>query len=102
MIYGTHTCRKPKSPQSDGKTPPFTEHHSLADRKSMGKALRDKCLRSAHAEWKPLHNRPDPVSLVLRADEGRLPDLLPLRHGRMAVLSVDVLSANKKLTVVFR
>ena len=28
-------------------------------------------------------DRPDPVRLVLKADEGRLPDLLPLRHGRM-------------------
>ncbi len=49
----------------------------------MGKALRDKCPRTSHAEWKPPHNRPDPVRLVLQADEGRLTELLPLRHGRM-------------------
>ena len=51
----------------------------------MGKALRDKCPRTSHAEWKPPHDRPDPVRLVLKADEGRLPDLLPLRHGRMVL-----------------
>ncbi len=51
----------------------------------MGKALRDKCSRVSHAEWKPPRDRPDPVRLVLKADEGRLPDLLPLRHGRMAL-----------------
>ena len=51
----------------------------------MGKALRDKCPRISHAEWKPPHDRPDPVRLVLKADEGRLPDLLPLRHGRMVL-----------------
>ncbi len=50
----------------------------------MGKTLRSKCPRKAHAEWKPAADRPDPVQLVLRAEEGRLPDLLPLRHGRMA------------------
>jgi uncharacterized protein (DUF2252 family) len=51
----------------------------------MGKALRDKCSRISHAEWKPPRNRPNPVSLVLKADEGRIPDLLPLRHGRMVL-----------------
>ena len=51
----------------------------------MGKALRDKCPRPSHAAWKPPHNRPDPVRLVLKADEGRLPELLPLRHGRTAL-----------------
>ena len=58
-------------------------HRSTADRKAVGKALREKCPRTSHAEWKPPQNRPDPVALVLRADEGRLPDLLSLRHGRM-------------------
>ena len=51
----------------------------------MGKALRDKCPRDSHAEWKPPHNRPDPVRVVLKTDEGRLPDLVPLRHGRMVL-----------------
>jgi len=47
--------------------------------------LRDKCSRASHAEWKPPHNRPDPVSVVLKTDEGRLPDLISLRHGRMVL-----------------
>ncbi len=49
----------------------------------MGKAMREKCPRSSHAEWNPPQNRPDPVYLVHKADEGRIPGLLPLRHGRM-------------------
>jgi len=49
----------------------------------MGKALREKCPRSSHAEWNAPHDRPDPVDLVHRADEGRVPGLLSLRHGRM-------------------
>ena len=53
------------------------------ERYAAGKALRDACPRSAHAIWKPAADRPDPVRLVLEADKGRLPDLLPLRHGRM-------------------
>lgn len=50
---------------------------------AIGKTLRSKCPRKAHAEWKPAADRPDPVELVLRAESGRMPDLLPLRHGRM-------------------
>ena len=49
----------------------------------MGKALRDQCPRSSHAEWKPPRDRPDPVVLIKQADEGRLRELVPVRHGRM-------------------
>src|SRR3954463_3452829 len=55
----------------------------LADRYAAGKALRDKCPRSSHAAWKPPSSRRDAVEMVLDAEKGRLPDLLPLRHGRM-------------------
>ncbi len=51
----------------------------------MGKSLREKCPRVSHAAWQPPADRPDPVSLVLKADEGRVPELLPLRHGRMVL-----------------
>src|SRR5271165_6614128 len=80
------TIEKPKSRQSvKTKIPAFQAQHSLAELKAMGKALRDKCSRASHAEWKPPHNRPDPVSVVLKTDEGRLPDLISLRHGRMVL-----------------
>ena len=59
-------------------------HLSKAERYAMGKELRKQCPRASHAGWKPPANRPDPVDLVLQAEKGRLPDLLPLRHGRMA------------------
>ncbi len=49
----------------------------------MGKRLREGCPRSSHAAWKAPTHRPDPVDLVRKADKGRLPDLLSLRHGRM-------------------
>ena len=53
------------------------------ERYAAGKALRSACPRNAHAIWKPSSDRPDPVKLVLEAEKGRLPELLPLRHGRM-------------------
>jgi uncharacterized protein (DUF2252 family) len=45
--------------------------------------LRDKCPRNSHAEWKPPHDRPDPVRLIEESDQGRIPELVPIRHGRM-------------------
>src|SRR5271167_2692334 len=81
------SAAKPAEPKSrppvNLKIPAFQAHHSQAELAAAGKALREKCPRTSHAEWKPPHDRPDPVRLVLKANEGRLPDLLPLRHGRM-------------------
>src|SRR5260370_4058476 len=78
------TLKKPESRKpNNGKIPSFSAHRSPAELKAMGKALREKCSRISHAEWKPPHDRPDPVRLVLQADGGRLPELLALRHGRM-------------------
>ncbi|MCG3193687.1 MAG: hypothetical protein DIJKHBIC_02941 [Thermoanaerobaculia bacterium] len=56
---------------------------SRAERYAAGKALREKCPRTSHAAWKAPAGRPDAVELVLQAEKGRVPDLLPLRHGRM-------------------
>jgi len=63
----------------------FTHRHTRAERRAQGKKLREACPREAHAGWKAPAARPDPVSLVLKADEGRIPTLLPLRHGRMTL-----------------
>jgi uncharacterized protein (DUF2252 family) len=57
---------------------------SRAERYGIGKALRKGCPRNAHAGWKQPANRRDAVQLVLAAEKGRMPELLPLRHGRMA------------------
>jgi uncharacterized protein (DUF2252 family) len=45
--------------------------------------MRDKCPRTSHAAWKAPHDRPDPVRLIEEGNVGRLPELIPLRHGRM-------------------
>ncbi len=58
-------------------------HLSVEKQYEAGKALRKACPRSSHAAWKAPSGRPDAVALVLRAEQGRLPELLPLRHGRM-------------------
>lgn len=58
--------------------------NSRAEAYAAGKKLREKCPRVSHAGWKVPAKRPDAVELVLAAEVGRMPELLPLRHGRMA------------------
>lgn len=66
------------------RSKPVEKIASFEERYAAGKALRAKCPRESHATWKPPRGRPDPIATVLEAEKGRVPDLLPLRHGRMA------------------
>ncbi|WP_298359639.1 DUF2252 domain-containing protein [Rhodoblastus sp.] len=59
------------------------QYSSPDERRSKGKALRDAAPRSAHAGWKPHKNRRDPAELLKESNEGRLPQLVPIRFGRM-------------------
>ena len=54
------------------------------DRYAAGKALRDRLPREVHGEWKPPRNRHDPVELVIASSKGRVPELIPIRYGRMS------------------
>jgi uncharacterized protein (DUF2252 family) len=47
--------------------------------------LRDKVARSQHADWKPTDSRPDPIAILQQSDAERVPDLVPIRYGRMLV-----------------
>ncbi|MFF4499399.1 DUF2252 domain-containing protein [Streptomyces sp. NPDC001401] len=53
-------------------------------RAEVGKAARKRMPRSAHGHWIPPVDRPDPVAVLERQGRDRLPELLPIRYGRMA------------------
>jgi len=72
-----------KKKNSQPRTLRQNSNGSYEERLAAGKALRDKCPREAHAEYKPSKNRRDAVEMVLASEKGRMPELLPLRHGRM-------------------
>lgn len=55
-----------------------------AERAERGKDARKRVPRSAHARWLPSVDRPDPVAVLERQGRDRLPELLPIRYGRMA------------------
>jgi uncharacterized protein (DUF2252 family) len=50
---------------------------------ARGEAMRKQCPRSSHAVWRAPHDRPDSIQLIEEANAGRIPELIPLRHGRM-------------------
>ena len=54
-----------------------------AERRVRGKAARAEVPRESHAEWQPPANRPDPVALLESQGAARVPDLVPVRYGRM-------------------
>ena len=57
---------------------------TLGERADTGKRLRGQVPREAHAEFSPQPGR-DPVGLLLGQAESRVPELVPVRHGRMLV-----------------
>jgi uncharacterized protein (DUF2252 family) len=56
-----------------------------SEREAAGKAARSRARRKSHAAWEPGPDRPDPVETLERQDATRVPDLVPIRHGRMLV-----------------
>jgi uncharacterized protein (DUF2252 family) len=60
------------------------EHLSRADRAARGKDARTVAPLESHAEFAAGRGR-DPVGLLLSQAQSRVPELVPIRHGRMLV-----------------
>jgi uncharacterized protein (DUF2252 family) len=60
------------------------ERLSRADRAAWGKDARAVAPLDSHAEFRPGRSR-DPVGLLLGQAQSRVPELVPVRHGRMLV-----------------
>ena len=61
------------------------EHLAPAERATRGKAARAEVPRSSHAGFTPSERRPDPVALLEEQATSRVPELVPIRYGRMLV-----------------
>ncbi|MFJ7128796.1 DUF2252 domain-containing protein [Streptomyces sp. NPDC098101] len=55
-----------------------------SERAARGREARKRVSRSSHGRWIPSSQRPDPLGVLERQSRDRLPDLVPLRYGRMA------------------
>ncbi len=74
------------TPAADTAAPELArkDHPGRARRVELGKATRKALPLEAHAELHLPATRPDPVDLLVEQGEGRVPELLPIRYGRMS------------------
>jgi uncharacterized protein (DUF2252 family) len=70
----------PKRPSSSR-----VEHFTPDERAARGKATRAEVSRASHGAWEPALHRPDPVELLEEQAQTRVPELVPIRYGRMLV-----------------
>jgi uncharacterized protein (DUF2252 family) len=94
------------------RSPSQSQFRSREERLAQGKSLRDKLPRSMHANWQPSANGRDPIDILEESNHERLPELIPIRYGRMvrspftflrgsaALMAYDLASLpNTKITV---
>jgi uncharacterized protein (DUF2252 family) len=72
------------TPVTRTKPKPGNEELTREQRVARGKAARAEVPRSDHAEFSVRRDRADPVALLEGQGLSRVPELLPIRYGRMA------------------
>ena len=60
-------------------------HPSVSERAALGKAARANVPRNVHGEWLAPSGRRDPVEMLEEQAASRVPELVPIRYGRMGV-----------------
>src|SRR5262245_39850841 len=83
MSKGTQAKTKNPNLTVDATPLPQTHVKSVAERLSLGKALRQRCPRNLQAEWQAPTNRVDPIELLIENSQGRMAEFIPIRYGRM-------------------
>ena len=79
------------SPEGEPKGAPMTAPAwkraglSLEERVARGKSARTAAPRRSHGVWAPAADRPDPIDLLHGQAATRVPELVPIRYGRMMV-----------------
>ena len=61
------------------------QHLTVDERVARGRAAREQAPRSSHGRWEPAPDRPDPIALLEEQAASRVPELVPIRYGRMLV-----------------
>ena len=80
----TMTAGSPAARRSGARARAGVEKPSRADRVARGKDARALAPLGSHAEFAPDKSR-DPIGLLLEQARSRVPELVPVRHGRMLV-----------------
>jgi uncharacterized protein (DUF2252 family) len=82
-----HNGAPDASKKKAGRTRPQTgpAHLSVAERVALGKAARAEVPRASHVAYAPAPNRADPLEVLEHQARTRVPELVPIRYGRMLV-----------------
>jgi uncharacterized protein (DUF2252 family) len=81
-MSATRTQKTVKHQSVGGERVP---HLTPSERAALGKAARAQVPRRSHGEWEPSSKRPNPVELLQEQSASRVPELVPIRYGRMLV-----------------
>jgi uncharacterized protein (DUF2252 family) len=71
------------APATDVPEPPSRFFVPSEDLLAAGKKLRDTVSRESQGVWKRPRHRVSPLKVLHASDSGRLPELIPIRYGRM-------------------
>src|SRR6201995_986817 len=81
MATATETTQSAATSNGGGAVP----HLSVAERVQRGKAARAEVPRASHAPFTPPPGRADPLEVLESQASTRVPELVPIRYGRMLV-----------------
>ncbi|MGZ4590128.1 MAG: DUF2252 domain-containing protein [Actinomycetes bacterium] len=85
VTTGRGKTAAPLQPRRGGGRTRVPRQLSRDERAALGKAARAAAPLVAHAQFEPGPEREDPVALLERQAQSRVPDLVPIRYGRMLV-----------------
>jgi uncharacterized protein (DUF2252 family) len=87
MMTGSARCCQPHAMTTTVRhpRPEPASHLSIAERVARGKQARSQIPRSSHATFEPPADRRDPLELLENQARTRVPELVPIRYGRMLV-----------------
>ncbi|MFJ5229458.1 DUF2252 domain-containing protein [Kitasatospora sp. NPDC088391] len=71
-------------PEDAGALPVDTPYLTVDERAEIGRAARKHAPRSTTGHWRPAADRPDPLDVLRAQAADRVPELVPIRTGRMA------------------
>lgn len=78
MKKGSKSAKKKTTPRQAPKS-----DATRAERKELGKLVRDKCPLKSHSKTHIPSSGRDIVKIIEKSNEGRIPELIPLRYQRM-------------------
>jgi uncharacterized protein (DUF2252 family) len=80
-----HKKTKHAGPKKKGHRGVLDLPKGVEERMAEGRAERESVPLEAHGEWATPESRPDPVGIIEKQNAARVPELVPIRHGRMIV-----------------